>query len=255
MTKFLRRLALVPPFALLGACAKPQAAEPVVAAAPEQPPAPAPAAPQPQPPEAQPAAPVTPPAPPAPTFAFPADLGGQALARAVAPDTARPLPAARFATEPAARVLPTRVREPEAVVRGSYAPPPLLAGPLPPPKPAAPPERVPIDLGTGSDKVPARPVLPVAAVETPRARDVNLPPPAPALGRPVPDRVGFDDPTSDHGNAVIVADRAAVPLAAAGFLKAVVPDPFELGAQVKPAVPPAAEPSAAPIPLDPRRVK
>jgi hypothetical protein len=98
-------------------------------------------------------------------------------------------------------------------------------------------------------------VLPVAAVVTERARDVNLPPELPALGRPAPDRASLDDPTGEQGDAVVVAGRVKVPLAASGFLKVAVPDPFELGTQVRPKVPPAAEPSAVPVPVEPQRVK
>ena len=34
-----------------------------------------------------------------------------------------------------------------------------------------------------------------------------------------------------------------------------LPDPFELAGQVKPRVPPAAEPGRAPVVVDPQRVK
>jgi hypothetical protein len=40
------------------------------------------------------------------------------------------------------------------------------------------------------------------------------------------------------GNATVVANAVPVTLAPSGFLKVTVPDPFELGAQVKPGVPP-----------------
>lgn len=97
--------------------------------------------------------------------------------------------------------------------------------------------------------------FPVAAADTPRARDVNLPPPAPTLGRPLTDRVPLDDPTSDLGNSVIVSSSAKVLLSLSSFLKVVVPDPFELASQVKPKVPATAEPSAAPVVVNPQRVK
>ncbi len=51
---------------------------------------------------------------------------------------------------------------------------------------ANPPEKLPRNFGEGSEGVPFKPVLPVAAIDTPRARDVNLPPPAPKL-RPARD--------------------------------------------------------------------
>jgi hypothetical protein len=92
-------------------------------------------------------------------------------------------------------------------------------------------------------------------VVTERARDVNFPPPAPTLGSPVADRVSLDDPTTEFGNAEVVAGQVKVPLAPSGFFKAVIPDPFELGEQVKPKVPPTAEPSTAPVPVNPQRVR
>jgi hypothetical protein len=234
---------------LLVGCAQQQAADapptqPEVAVAP-QPAANAPAAtPAPKP---------EPPAPP-PSFAFTPDLTGKALARVVAP--AAPPPVERLGAGPKPRAVPAKVLEPDTATRAKYLPPPLLmkkpAGAV---KFAAPPEAVPRDLGAGADGVPARPVLPVAAVVTERAPDVNLPPPLPTLGRPASDRVSLDDPTGDAGNAVVVAGAAKVPLAAAGFLRVAVPDPFELGAQVRPKVPPAAEPDATPVPVNPHRVK
>jgi len=88
-----------------------------------------------------------------------------------------------------------------------------------------------------------------------RARDVNLPPAMPTLGRPAGDRVSLDDPTSDFANAAIVSPPVKVPLTPAGFLKVTLPDPFELGEQVKPKVPPAAEPGLTPVPANPRRIR
>jgi hypothetical protein len=192
---------------------------------------------------------------PPPTFAFPADQAGTALARVVSPDVTRPLPAERFGASPKPRPVPAKVLEPDATAHASYVPPPLLPPKPVSAKPAAPPEKVPLDLGTGADGAPAKLVLPVAAIDTARARDVNRPPPAPVLGRPLNDRVGLDDPTSELGNAVVASGAVKVPPAASGFVKVSVPDPFELGEQVKPKVPAAAEPSAAPVTVNPQRVK
>ena len=260
MTTF-RRLVRLPLFTLaLAGCAQPQAAEPTPDAEPVAvvvvPDKPAPK-PQPQPPVPPPQPKAQPPAPPAPppTFPFTADLAGKAIARAVTPNTARPLTAERFGTAPKPRVVPAKLLDPDATTRAKYIPPPILLARPVSPKPAAPPESVPPTLGAGADAVPAKPLLPVAAVVTERARDVNLPPAAPTLGRPVTDRVSLNDPTREVGNAAVTAETVTVPPAAPGFLKVVVPDPFELGAQVKPAVPPTAEPSAAPVTVDPRRVK
>ena len=236
-------------FALgLAGCAQQQAGEsasvPPVAVALAQPAVPVADEPKPQPP-----------APPPPTFAFPTDRTGTAIARVVTPDVTRPLPAERFGAAPKSRPVPPKVLEPDAPAPASYVLPPVLPPKPTSTKPGAPPEKLPLDLGAGADGVPAKPVLPVAAVATDRARDVNLPPPAPALGRPVTDRVALDDPTGELGNAVVVGGAVKVPPAASGFVKVVVPDPFELGEQVKPKVPATAEPSAAPVTVNPQRVK
>lgn len=205
-------------------------------------------------PKAQPAAPVQPPSPP-PAFAFTPDLTGQALPRVVAPQIPVKLPGERFGGEPKPRATPAKFLNPETTARDNYALPPILPAKPVAANPAAPPEKVPLNLGARTGDIPAKPVLPVAAVVTPRARDVNLPPPAPVLGRPLNDRVPLDDPTAEAGNAVVVAGAAKVPLTTSGFLKVAVPDPFELGAQVKPNVPAAAEPAVAPVAVNPQRVK
>jgi hypothetical protein len=208
------------------------------------------AEPQPQPqPKAE-------PQPPAPTFPFPADRAGRGLARVVAPDVSRPLAVERFGALPKQRAVPAKVLDPDATVRAHYVPPVLASkSAAPKPAPAPPAEKVPIDLGAGAGGVPAKPILPVAAVVTERARDVNLPPPAPVLGRPVVDRVSLDDPTNELGNAEVVAGVVKAPLAPSAFQKVTIPDPFELAEQIKPKVPPAAEPAPAPVPINPQRVK
>lgn len=203
----------------------------------------------------QPAPKAEPPAPPPPTFPFPADQGGKALARVVTPDVARPLPAERFKAAPKPRAVPAKVLEPDATAPAHYALPPVLPPKPAPSKPASPAEKVPLELGARADGPPAKPVLPVAAVVTERARDVNLPPAAPVLGRPLNDRVSLDDPTGDLGNAVVVSGAAKVTAPTNGFVKVSVPDPFELGEQVRPKVPVTAEPVAAPVTVNPQRVK
>jgi hypothetical protein len=261
MTNRVRRyVRLLTPFSLIltglaGCSQQPSHAETVQAAdppaaviAPQPVAAAAPGKPQPNPK----AGPAEPPVPPA--FPFPPDLAGKAVAKTVTPNVAKPLAVKRAGDKPLPRAAPAKLLDPEPVARTRFAPPPLLPAKATGLKPAAPKERVPLDLGAGTPR-PERPTLPVSAVFTPRARDVNLPPPAPALGRPAPDRVPFDDPTNDFGNAEVVSSSVKVPLAPSGFLKLSVPDPFELGAQVRPKVPPTAEPSAAPVPVNPRRVK
>ena len=190
-----------------------------------------------------------------PMFEFPSDLTGQALEKAVAPETPALTPIERFGTAPMPRTPPAKMLNPEVTFKANYIPPPILPTksvnvPIAPPR-----EPVPFDLGRGSDAAPSKPTLPIAVVIVERARDVNLPPAMPTLGRPLSERVSLDDPTSDFANAAIVAPAVKVPLASADFMKVTIPDPFELGEQVKPKVPPAVEPRAEPVPVNPQRVK
>lgn len=213
----------------------------------------APVAALPQPP-VQPPQPPQPPEPP-PEFTFAPDLGGRTVALAVEPNITKPLALDRVPAAPKPRAVPDRVLNPEANDRAAFVPPPLM-----PPKPAAtkpanPAERVPFDLGIGADAPPSKPVLPTVAVETPRALDVNLPPPAPTLGRQFTERASLEDPTSETGNAATVSNTVPVALALSPFLKLGIPDPFELLEQVKPKVPPTAEPSALPVPVNHPRAK
>lgn len=202
-----------------------------------------------------PAQPPKPPEPPPPEFKFAPDLGGKAVARAVAPNITKPLALDRTPPAPKPRAVPERVLNPDAVTRADFAPPPLLPPKPPAAKPTNPAERVPLELGVGADAPPAKPVLPTAAVETPRARDVNLLPPPPALGRQYTERASLDDPTTETGNSAATANTVPVALAPSAFLKLGIPDPFELLEQVKPKVPATAEPSALPVPVNPPRAK
>jgi hypothetical protein len=96
---------------------------------------------------------------------------------------------------------------------------------------------------------------PPSAPVAQRSRDVNLPPSLPILGRPVSDRVSLDDPTTEFSHAVIVSPPLKLTRVPAGFLKVTIPDPFELGQQVKPNLPPAAEPGRTLVPVNPQRIK
>jgi hypothetical protein len=88
-----------------------------------------------------------------------------------------------------------------------------------------------------------------------RSRDVNLPPPLPSLGRQVVDRVGFEDPTTEFGNAVVTGPRVRATFSPVPFFKVGVPDPFELAEQINPMIPHTAEPGLTPVIVNPRRVK
>lgn len=239
-----------PLFVLVGGCSQqPDAPAPLDVSKVQLVPA-APVAALPQPPVQPPKLPEPP-----PEFKFPADLGGKAVARAVAPNLTKPFPLDRAPVVPKPRAVPERVLNPEANERTAFAPPPLLPPKPPAAKPTDPAERVPFDLGVGADAPPSKPVLPTVAIETPRARDVNLPPPPPELGRQFTERTSLEDPTSETGNAAAVSNTVPVALVLSPFLKLGIPDPFELLEQVKPKVPATAEPSALPVPVNHPRAK
>jgi hypothetical protein len=192
---------------------------------------------------------------PSPGFEYPADLTGKAVVKAVAPETPALTPTERFGTAPKPRPVPAKITNPESIVKANYMPPPLLLAKSNGVAISPPREQVPFDLGRGADAIPTKPTLPIAAAITERARDVNLPPVMPILGRPLNDRVSIDDPTSEFANAAIVSPTVKVPLASAEFVKVDLPDPFELAEQVKTKVPPPAEPGLKPVVVDPQRVK
>lgn len=189
-------------------------------------------------------------------FEYPQDLAGKALVRAVSPEPPALQPTERFGEAPRPRNAPAKILNPEPTAKINYALPKIeVARPasltLSPPR-----ETIPFDLGRGADAPPIKPTLPIAAgpvVE--RARDVNLPPPLPILGRQLNERASLEDPTSDFANAAIVAPAVNVPLASASFLKVTLPDPYEFGEQVKPRIPPTAEPGLTPATVNPQRVK
>jgi len=161
----------------------------------------------------------------------------------------------RFGKAQSVRTPPTKVLDPDPLNRTVYKPSPVA---LPKPaglKPALPAERIPHDIGWGADAVPAKVVFPTGPGITTKARDVNLPPDLPILGRPVPDRASLDDPTAEVGNAAIVNKSNTPTLLPSAFVRMGLPDPFELAEQVKPRVPPTAEPLVVPVTVNPARTK
>lgn len=195
-----------------------------------------------------------PPAPPT-VFPFPNDAAGKELPRVVTPPAPRSLPVEKLGLAPKIRLAPAKVLDPAPLPKMTYAPSPLPAGKPASILPTAPLERVPFDLGFGASAVPAKPTFPEAPGIALKARDVNLPPDLVPLGRQLPDRASLEDPTAEPGNSTIVTRTPTPVLGQSGFLKVVLPDPFELGDQVKPKVAPAAEPSPAPVVVNPQRVK
>jgi hypothetical protein len=197
------------------------------------------------------------PEPPAPSpgFEYPADLAGRVVARAVAPDLpALPSPE-RFGRSPKPRPIPGRLLDPEATPPVRHTLPPVWPSPAGRVRPLPPRERVPIDLGSGAEAVPARPTFPIAAGIDTRAPDVGKPPALPRLGRPFSERESLDDPAADLGHAAITGPPIRVKPDPAVFLRVTLPDPFELAEQVRPKVPPAAEPGLVPVVVNPQRTK
>src|SRR5439155_16980333 len=90
-------------------------------------------------------------APPPPGFAFPADAGGQAVARAVTPRPPAPLPAERLGDAPKPRTPPERVVSPDPLPKPTHKPPAVLPDRPAARTPADPPERVPVALGVGAE--------------------------------------------------------------------------------------------------------
>ncbi|HXD85351.1 MAG TPA: hypothetical protein VN641_02580 [Urbifossiella sp.] len=250
------RFAWIPLF-VLASCSQPSPPAPPevrVAAAkptPTEPDAKPPAPEEKLPPEPPPAEKEEPP----PVFPFPDDAAGKALPAVVAPRQPAPPPVEKFGQAPTTRRVPGKVIEPSSLPRARYAPPPLLLSGPASAAIAAPRERIPLDLGFGASAVPARPLLPESPGITLKARDVKRPPVLPSLGRQLSDRASLDDPTAEPGNAAIVSRSPTFILGVASFLKVALPDPFELAEQVKGLIPAKAEPSAAPVPVNPQRIK
>jgi hypothetical protein len=181
------------------------------------------------------------------------DLGGRAVERAVEPDTPALPPIwekSRIERSPSAATGPFNS---DVITKPTVHLKPVFPNPLDGMRPMPPIERVPADIGRGTHFLPPKPKLPIKAVVTKRARDVSLPPPLPTLGRPAVDRVSLEDPTTELTNAAIVEPRLKAPFAPTTFLKVGIPDPFELGEQIKPAL--NSEPSLSLVPVNPRRVK
>lgn len=191
-----------------------------------------------------------------PVFEYPSDLGGKTVVHAVSPEPPALSPAERFGVSPRSRSVPAKILNPELTPKTHYVPPHIESVSFSSQTVVPPREPIPTDFGRSTDSfLPARPTLPIAAAMSERARDATAPPAMPTLGRRANERVSLEDPTSDVANAAIVAPPVNVPLTSAAFLKVTLPDPFELGEQIKPVVPPAAEPAAVPVIVDPRRVK
>ena len=187
---------------------------------------------------------VKPAQPPPEPFAFPKDVGGVAVAKALAPMA----PATPVAPAPRA----PKPRE-SGIDRGELplAPVALKAVALPwvnrkGALPSSPPERVPTELGAGNmlpTSAATMPVVPPGAYRmptvTPTAADV------PKLAQPVPERASLEDPTAEISAARIVNTPLPAPNLSTPFLRPSVPDPFEWAEQVKP--PPSPEMGTAPV--------
>ncbi len=187
-------------------------------------------------------------------LAPPSDLGGHLVANAV---TIRvpTLPTVELETGWQPRQAPLTIRVPDALAKAALTLPPVLPVAHLDVKPTAPRERVPIDLGGTIDILRPQTTFPIQAGITQRARDAKVPPPLPVLGRQFTERVSLEDPTVALSHAAITSPPVKVLVAAAPFQRVTLPNPFELGEQVRPVVPKTTEPGLAPVLVDPRRVK
>jgi len=192
---------------------------------------------------------------PSPSFPFPKDAAGKLLPEVVRPPMPAMPAAQKFGAAPKPRPASKLLNDPDSLPKLVYSPPVVNSPKTAAGSPTAPPERVPLDLGFGAAAVPAKPALPEAPGIAIRSRDSNLLPDLVPLARQVPDRASLDDPTAEPGNAVVVTKSPFPAIGIAVFLRVAIPDPFELGEQVKAKVPPAAEPSPAPIVVNPARAK
>ncbi|MFO0799914.1 MAG: hypothetical protein U0804_20785 [Gemmataceae bacterium] len=213
---------------------------------------PAPVAPAPAPVAPQAPPPAPPPPVPPPVFPFPTDTAGKELPKVVAPRAPAPLPVERFGAAPK-QSAPSAVVSPDPLGKIAVAAPPALPKRPGGFSPQAPAERVPFDLGVGAAAVPVRPSFAVAPAEVVRAPDVNQPPPLASLAKQVPDRASLEDPSAEPAGAVIVNRVVNPAYVRAEFWRIVLPDPFELAAQVRPVVPPAADPGLTPVTVNPMR--
>ena len=192
-----------------------------------------------------------PPAPP-PVFPFPNDTAGKELPKVVAPRAPAPLPVERFGAAPKERA-PSAAVSADSLGKIAAAPPPALPKRTSGFAPHAPAERVPFDLSVGATDVPARPSFAVQKAEPVTAPDVTQPPPLASLARQVPDRASLEDPAAEPAGAVIVSRVVNPAVERADFWRVVLPDPFELTAQVRPVVPAGADPGLTPVTVSPMR--
>jgi hypothetical protein len=181
---------------------------------------------------------------PPPAFPFPDDPAGRALPAVVAPPAGAAIPADRSAG-PKPRTPPARVESPDPPLKATFTLPPLSPGAATAGMSAIRPPVVPPTFGAWAAATPPRAKLPNPPGVTARGPDIAaVPPPAPTA-RPVTERPPADDPVAAAGDAVVTRP-AAVVLGAAGFVRVVIPDPFELAGHVRASPRPADEPVAVP---------
>ena len=187
--------------------------------------------------------PQAPAAEPPPGFPFPDDPAGRALPGVVAPPPRAAFPAER--TGPKPRTPPAKVEFPDPPLKSSVVLPPVPPGPAKTTKPTTGLARVPAGFGAWAGS-PPRATLPDTPGMTARGPDPAKPPAPPATAKPAPERPSADDPAAAAADAATTGRPATVVLAMAGFVRVVIPDPFELAEHVKGVPPPAVEPVAVP---------
>lgn len=159
-------------------------------------------------------------------FSFPADRGGQALARLLPPPEKHFR--ARAESQPQLRLPGLQgIENPSLALPTGPSELPRLPGPggrIVRPRPLSDES---LAAGSRQLSLPAVQQLPTGAGVRLPIIDVNQPPPLPLLGQPLPDRASLDDPTSLASQTAAISASAAERERPALFLRLVLPDPFE----------------------------
>ena len=172
------------------------------------------------------------------SFPFPDDAGGKALSKILAPAAPRAL-ADADRSKLKERRLPAYLDAPTPSLPDSASSPPRLL--LPPSKEARPtslPDRVPSNIGGLHPQLPARAEVPTGPLTKSEGRDVSLPADLPILSaRPVPDRAPLADPTVEFTAQSVISPSLPLRTEPTGFIRIILPDPFEHADAAKPRTP------------------
>lgn len=179
-------------------------------------------------------------------FDYPADLMPQ-LVPILAPDTPALSPLPRWSV--AARPWPV-----SGTFTGLFSPPALAIKLPPAPSPLRSHKSNPLyprdavsPHGLWAVVAPSPPVWPPGQGLTLRAPDPSVPPPLPRLGQPISERVSLEDPTTESHHALLKGQHPPVPFPPLAFQKVEIPDPYQLGEQIRPQHPDPLEPGRLPV--------